>query len=65
MPNYDINNPQAKQLVLEELVNQQLFVIDAEQKGIANQKDIVEAMEEMRRTLLVHEVAKKLVEGSK
>lgn len=61
IPEYDINNPEAKKMVLEELVNQQLFVLDAEERGVAQQKEIAEALAELRRTLLVREVAGKLV----
>jgi len=48
--------------MLEELVRQQLLVWDAERKGVAQQKDILDAIDEFRRTLLVQEVAKKIVE---
>ncbi len=65
IPEYDINNPEAKKMVLEELVNQQLFVLDAEQRGIARQKEIADAVEELRRTLLVREVAGQLVKEVK
>jgi len=60
VPEYDINDPQAKRLVLDELVRQQLLVIDAEKRGVANNKDIMAAVDEFRRTLIVREVATKL-----
>lgn len=62
-PGFDVNDAESKRVVLEELVNQQLLVLDAEQQGIAQQKEIVGALEELRRTLLVREVATKVVEG--
>ena len=63
VPEYDTNSLEAKQLVLEELIRQQLLVADAEQAGVAQQKDIVDAIAEFRRTLLVREVAMKLTKG--
>jgi peptidyl-prolyl cis-trans isomerase C len=63
VPEYDITNQDAKKLVLEELIKQQLLVEDAEQKGLSNQKDINAAVEEFRRSLIVREVARKLTEN--
>ena len=63
IPQYDINNLDAKKLVLEELVRQQLLVEDAEQSGLAQQKDIKDAVDEFRRTIIVREAARKLTEG--
>lgn len=63
VPEYDINAPEARQLVLEELIRQQLLVADAEQTGVAEQKEIADAVQEFRRTLLVREVAMKLTKG--
>ncbi len=63
VPEYDINSLEAKQLVLEELIRQQLLVADAEQSGVAEQKEIAQAIDEFRRTLLVREVAMKLTKG--
>lgn len=60
---YDIKNVEQNKLILEELIRQQLIVQDAEQQGIDKNKDIIQAVEEFRRTLLVREVATKLVEG--
>lgn len=56
VPQYDIENPESKKLVLDELVRQQLFVLEAEQSGVANQKDILAAIEEFKRTLIVREM---------
>jgi peptidyl-prolyl cis-trans isomerase C len=63
VPEYDTNDPASRQLVLEELVNQQLLVLGAEQTGLANDKDIRAAVEEFRRTLIVREVARQLTEN--
>lgn len=62
-PEYDITSSETKQLVLDELVNQQILVIGAEKSGVADQKDIREAVDEFRRTLIVREVARKLTEN--
>ena len=62
VPDYDITNLDARALVLEELVRQQLLVIDAERSGLADRKDIQDAVEEFRRTLIVREVARKITE---
>jgi peptidyl-prolyl cis-trans isomerase C len=63
VPEFDVDNLEAKKLVLEELVRQQLLVQEAEQSGLANQKDIKAAVEEFKRTLIVQEAARRLVEG--
>ncbi|MEK7878901.1 MAG: hypothetical protein AAB285_03495, partial [candidate division NC10 bacterium] len=63
MKEYDIKNVEQNKLILEELIRQQLIVQAAEQQGIDKNKDIIQAVEEFRRTLLVREVATKLVEG--
>lgn len=57
VPDFDITNLDSKKLILDELIRQQLLVMDAEAKGVSNNKDIQDAMEEFRRTLLVREVA--------
>lgn len=63
VPDFDAENIDAKKTVLEELVRQQLVALDAERRGVADQKDIKAALEEFRRTLLVQEVVRKLTEG--
>lgn len=60
MPEYDIQNLDNKKAVLEELTRQQLLVEEAEQTGLAQDKNVLAAMEEFRRTLLVRELAAKL-----
>lgn len=62
MPGFDATDPQAKKLILEELVRQQLLVEYAEEAGIAKDPDVVAALDEFRRTLLVREAAMRLTE---
>ncbi len=63
IPEYNVDDPESKKLVLEELIRQELLVEDAERSGIAKQKDILDAIEEFRRTLLVRETAFKITEN--
>jgi len=63
LPEYDINDFDSKKLVLEELMRQQLLIQDAEKSGLAQKKDITEAVEEFRKTLLVREIAAKITAG--
>ena len=51
MKEYDIKNVEQNKLILEELIRQQLIVQAAEQQGIDKNKDIIQAVEEFRRTL--------------
>jgi peptidyl-prolyl cis-trans isomerase C len=62
-PDFDVNDLESQQLILEELVRQQLLVQDAETRGLANKKEIADALSEFRRTLLVREVAQQLTQG--
>jgi len=63
LPDFDTNNLEAKKLILDELVRQQLLVEEAEKSGLAKNEDIVAAVEEFRRTLIVREIAKNLTEN--
>ena len=63
VPEYDTTDLEARRLVLDELVNQQILVLGAEQTGLAHQKDIRAAVDEFRRTLIVREVARQLTEN--
>jgi len=63
VPDYDINDLDAKALVLEELIRQQLLVNDAQKTGLAQNKDIQAAVDEFRRTLIVREVARKITDN--
>lgn len=60
LPAFDSTNPESKKLILTELVNQQLLINDAEQSGAANKKEITDAVQEFKRSLLVRDVAVKL-----
>lgn len=61
VPDLNVDDLETKKMMLEELVRQQLLVWDAERTGAAKQKDIQDAVEEFRRTLIVQESAKKIV----
>jgi parvulin-like peptidyl-prolyl isomerase len=63
VPEYDITDPEARRLVLDELINQQVLVEDAEAKGVAAQKDIQAAVEEFRRTLIIRQIAQQITEN--
>lgn len=63
VPEYDLNNTEARRLVLDELINQQVLVDGATRSGLARQKDIEAAVDEFRRTLIVREVARQLTEN--
>ncbi len=63
VPDYDVRNKEARKMVLDELVKQQLLVEDAQNSGTAKSKDIDAAVEEFRRSLIVREVAKKLTQN--
>lgn len=65
VPEFDITDLDSQKLVLEELIRQQLLVIDAEQNGMADKKEIAQAVEEFRRTLLVREVVTKVTQDIK
>ena len=60
MPDFNENEPNAKQMVLDELIRQQLMVQDAQSSDIANSKEIKDAVEDFRKTLLVQELANRL-----
>jgi len=60
LPDFKEDDANAKNAVLEELVRQQLLVKDAENSDIGNTKEIKDAIEDFRKTLLVQEVASRL-----
>ncbi len=62
-PDYDTSTAEAKKMILDELINQQLLVQDAENSNVATKKEVADAVNEFRRTLLVREVAMKVTEG--
>lgn len=65
VPAFDPNNEEAQKLILEELINQQLLVMDAEKSGLAKSKDVSNAIEEFRRTVLIQERARELTQDIK
>jgi peptidyl-prolyl cis-trans isomerase C len=60
LPDFKDNDPNAKNAVLEELIRQQLLVKDAEESDIGSTKEIKDAIEDFRKTLLVQELASRL-----
>lgn len=62
VPDYDVKDPEARRLILDELVNQQVMVAAAKEKGVDRQKDVQDAIKEFRRTVLVRELARQLTQ---
>lgn len=62
-PDFNASDMEQVKLVLEELVRQQLLVQDAEKQGLGQDKDIAEAVNEFRRTLLVRQAAANIVKS--
>jgi parvulin-like peptidyl-prolyl isomerase len=60
LPDFKENDANTKNAVLDELVRQQLLVKEAEDSDIGNSKEIKDAIEDFRRTLLVQELASRL-----
>ncbi len=65
VPDFDASTPASKKLILDELVHQQLLVTEAEGQGLGGKKEIVEAVEEFKKSLLVREAVLRLTEGIK
>lgn len=60
LPEFDPEKADNKAAVLNELIRQQLLVKDAEEAGVGQQKEVKDAVEDFRRTLLVQELANRL-----
>jgi len=60
LPDFKENDPNSKGAVLDELVRQQLLVQEAENSNLGNTKEIKDAVEDFRKTLLVQEMASRL-----
>ena len=60
LPDFKENDTNNKSAVLDELVRQQLLVKDAEDSDIGNTKEIKDAIEDFRKTLLVQELASRM-----
>lgn len=65
LPEFDPTDVNSKKLILEELVRQELLVKDAEDIGVGKDKEILETVEDFRKTLLVQEVATQLTKDVK
>jgi len=65
MPDYDITTAENQKAILDELVNQQILVVDAEKKGLAYQKEVVDALQEFRKTVLVQKMITDMVQNIK
>jgi peptidyl-prolyl cis-trans isomerase C len=63
MPEFDITNKQQNRQILDRLVEQRLFVQEAERRGIDKNKDVRLALDEFRNTLLVQQLAAQVAEG--
>jgi peptidyl-prolyl cis-trans isomerase C len=60
LPDFKVNDINSRAAVLDELVRQQLLVKDAEDSQIGNTKEIKDAVEDFRKTLLVQELASRM-----
>jgi len=60
LPDFKENDPSSKNAVLEELIRQQLLVKEAQDSDIGNTKEIKDAVEDFRKTMLVQEMASRL-----
>lgn len=63
MGDFDDKDMKNRQAILDELVRQQLLVMEAEKKGLEKNKDVVTAVDEYRKTILVQQLVKGLVEN--
>jgi peptidyl-prolyl cis-trans isomerase C len=60
LPDFKDNDPASRNAVLDELIRQQLLVKEAEDSNAGNSKEIKEAVEDFRKTLLVQDIAGRL-----
>lgn len=58
VPDFDVTDKESRKLVVEELVRQQLLIEDAKKAGLDKSKDIQDAVDEFRRTIIVREMAR-------
>jgi parvulin-like peptidyl-prolyl isomerase len=63
LPDFKENDPNSRSAVIDELVRQQLLVQEAEDSDVANSKEIKDAVEDFRKTLLVQEIASRLTKN--
>jgi len=60
-PEYDVSDTQNKKFVLEELIRQELMVQEARRRGLDKDPDVMMAIDEFQRTLLVRQLADQIV----
>jgi peptidyl-prolyl cis-trans isomerase C len=60
LPDFKEDDVNSKNAVLDELVRQQLLVKDAEDSNLGDTKEIKDAVEDFRKTLLVQELASRM-----
>ncbi len=65
LKDFDDKKLEARKMVLDEIISQQLIVKDAKEKGLDKQPQIAAAVDEFEKTLLVREDAKRIVAGIK
>jgi len=61
---YDVNDPENKKFILDELIRQELMVQEAQRRGLDQDPDIKLAVDEFRRTLLVRQLADQIVSNA-
>lgn len=60
-PEFDATKPGVKTSILETMVRQELLVQEAQEKGLSQQKEIEDAVEELRRNLMAQDALNRLV----
>ncbi|MBF0483754.1 MAG: peptidyl-prolyl cis-trans isomerase [Candidatus Omnitrophica bacterium] len=63
VPQFDAKSKDAKKMLAEEIVRQQLLIVDAKQKGLANKKEVEEAIEDFRNNILAQAAAAEVVKN--
>lgn len=62
---FDVDSLESKKLILEEVVRQRLVIIGAKKSGLADDENIVKAVENFKNNLIVQEAAYRLTENIK
>jgi len=63
LPDFDPKNKEQVRFIIQELLQQQLFVQDAMRKGLDKDEDMAIAVEEFRNSLLAQKLAAELLKG--
>ncbi len=63
IPDFDPQNKEQVRFIIQELLQQQLFVQDALRKGLDKDEDMAIAVEEFRNSLLAQKLAAELLKG--